>query len=215
MRAAAAVGTSGFTSNEKLPFSVQAPPSGVVVEGQVFICVETVGVNRDMRLKEGMQSGGPEYPAIGLVVLPNHEGAVPADPAGGAVKLAPVAADGAWLECTLPANGKTHTVVPYLATGALPGSLGFCVTVYSSLPLGDAAPPPPPPPAAAGTAAVPVVVPVTGGATDVSSVWECEKNEAEHGPICPYRNIVEKMAKLEGLMDERLAFLDERLAAVN
>jgi hypothetical protein len=44
------------------------------------------------------------------------------------------------------------------------------------------------------------------------NLWPCEScADGIHGPVCPYRPIVEKMAKMEALIDQRIAFYDELL----
>jgi len=50
-------------------------------------------------------------------------------------------------------------------------------------------------------------------AADVGG-WPCQAcsiADGGHGPNCPFRTVVEKMQKMEVLLDERITFLDELL----
>jgi len=177
----------GFANNERLGFSLAQTASGPS-EGRVIVCVETRGVQTDMRLVDGLQQGA-EYPSIGLCLLPSAEGATDA-PAPNAQLAGPEARDGLWYECSLPVGGKPHVLVPFLGAGQ-PGAaagLQYTITVYSELPLADAEVP---------------------TAADSGGAWECELCEGGHGAPCPFRAIVEKMDKMEALMDERMRFLDQ------
>jgi hypothetical protein len=51
-----------------------------------------------------------------------------------------------------------------------------------------------------------------------ADAWACEAcsvADGGHGPTCPFRILVEKMQKMEALLDERCIFLDELLAKPN
>ena len=207
VRAAGAPSTPQFVKNDRLSFTLMSPSAS---EGTVRICVETIGVATDMRLEDGMQSS-PQFPPIGLALFPNAEAASLA--AGGALPanaqlVGPLPTDAVWLEATLPVGGTPHVVVPYLGQGATPlGKLQFALSVYSDLPLGEPEPPAPPP---AGVAAPPPPE------TNDDGAWACELCDGPdaHGPVCPYRLVIQKMSRMEALMDERCRFLDERLSAV-
>ena len=157
-----------------------------------------------------MQSG-PEYPPNGIAPCPPGEGGLAA---GGALPanaqvVGPMPTDAVWLEATLPVGGVPHVVVPYLGAGsAPPPGLQFALSVYSDLPLGVPEPPQEVSPPAG--AAAPVKPP-----SDDDGPWACELCDGadSHGPVCPYRLVIEKMSRMEALMDERMRFLDERLAA--
>ena len=198
-RAAACPNQPGFSSNTRVPFSLEKAGGG---EARVFVCLETLGINRDMRSTAGMQMA-PNFPAIGLALLPSA-----AEPVGdrlpaNAIELNPSAVDGVWLEATLPTGGAvSHVVVPFLAPGQPPTELQYALTIYSECPLADPQ----------------YCTPTAAGATllGTGGLWECEQCSVEqggHGPTCPYRVVVEKMAKIEAQLDERIAFLDEMLAA--
>lgn len=128
---------------------------------------------------------------IGLALLPSFSGAAVDAPPPNALIAGPTARDGVWLEATLPVSGAPHVVVPFLGGGEQAASLQYTVTVYSELPLEDAQP---------------VAVATAGG--DAGAPFECELCEGGHGSPCPFREIVEKMDKMEALMDERLRFLN-------
>ena len=188
-RSTSAPNTPGFERNDRIGFKLNG--SG---EGKVVCCLETVGINTDMRLKEGMQTSA-EYPSIGLAILPNAEGPPSEQAPSNALISEPVAKEGLWFECMLPA-GQTHMAVPFL-TSMLPSGITYTLTIYSELPIESA------------TAAQPAVP--TGGGGGIGGPWECEcipTSEGGHGEVCPFRVIVEKMDKMEKLMDERLAFLE-------
>ena len=51
-----------------------------------------------------------------------------------------------------------------------------------------------------------------GGGGGDDGVWECEVEQCDHGDTCPFRQIIEKMDKMERLIDERIEFLDELAA---
>ena len=188
----------GFSSNASLPFTLEKAGGGG--EGRVYVCLETIGATTDMRGVEGMQSS-PSYPSIGLALLPSTSAVSDQLPAN-AIVCDPVSADGVWLEATLPADAggglSSHVVVPFLGPGQPPSELQYALTVYSDCPLAEAA-----------TASA--VAAVAGG------LWECEcvpVDQGGHGPTCPYRIVVERMAKMESQLDERLAFLDKMLTCV-
>ena len=187
-KCAAAPNMAGFARNDKLSFSLEQPPGGAS-EGRVFVCVETIGINRDGRLTAGMQQA-PDVPAIGVALIPSANGALTDQPPANVLLAGPTNRDGVWLEAVLPAGGKPHLVIPFLGSGQNPPAhLQYTVTVYSELPLAAAA--------AASDDAAP----------QSASEWECETCEPGHGFPCPYRAICEKMEKMEALMDERIAFL--------
>ena len=79
--------------------------------------------------------------------------------------------------------------------------------------LGEPEPAPPPPGQPA--AVCPPADSSTLGMADDEGAWACELCDGPdaHGPVCPYRLVLEKMGRMEALMDERMRFLDERLAA--
>ena len=87
------------------------------------------------------------------------------------------------------ACGTPHLLMPYLGPGQPATELKYAVTIYSDVPIST-------PDAASGL----------GG-----DLWECECLPGGHGPTCPFRAVVEKMAKLEGLLDQRIAYFDELL----
>ena len=66
-RSAAAPNAPGFGSNDRLAFSI-ASGGGGAAEGRVVICVETRGVNSDMRLVEGMQQGASCDGSTGFII---------------------------------------------------------------------------------------------------------------------------------------------------
>ena len=185
---AAAPNMAGFSKNDRVAFTLAGGSTGAT-EGRVIICVETIGLNLDMRLTEGMQQSA-EYPQIGVAVMPNAD-AAPTDALPSNVKLeGPAARDGVWLEVMLPVGGAPHVVVPFLAVGeSVDFSLQYALTIYSELPLEGAQ-----------VASV--------AAANTCGEWDCETCEGGHGYPCPFRCIIEKMDKMEALMDERLQFLE-------
>ena len=204
--------TSMISKNDKLTFTLQ---SASATEGTVIVCLETRGINMDMRTEEGMQTA-PGYPPIGLAVCPHTEALASGLPAN-AILAGPLPQEGLWLECKLPVGGAPHAVVPYMGPGsqAKAANLRYCLTVYSDLPLMETAPPPPPPPPAAVTSGAAVAAPPPPEPpAEESQAWACELCDVKdggHGPVCPYRLVIEKMDRMERLMDERMRFLDERM----
>ena len=187
-QAAHVPGELEFGENTQLRFGLSGPASA---RAHVYVFVETLGVQMDMRLEAGVQSA-PRYPAVGLLLLPSlADGAAVTELAAGAIHAQPQAREGVWLEATLEADGSTHVVVPYLAAGEDAEGLTFVVTVYSDLPQ------------EATKAAV------AAAEHESFEFCYCEKC---NGNKSPYQVIIEKMECIEAVMDERLAFLDGLLA---
>ena len=190
-QAARIPGEMGFGDNLQLRFGLSGAKGAT---GRVYVFVETLGVQTDMRLEAGVQSA-PRYPAVGLLLVPSLvEGAALTELPANAVHAQPQAREGVWLEATLPADGSTHVVVPYLAAGEEAAGLTFVVTVYSDLPQ----------------EATKAAVAAAEQAEQASFEFcYCEKC---NGKKSPYQVAIEKMDRIEKIMDERLAFLDGLLA---
>ena len=82
----------------------------------------------------------------------------------------------------------------------------YAVTVYSECAFADA------PGASSGDAWECEVIPpgpadFEGGLTWANGAWA----NGGHGPVCPFRKVVEKMDKMEKLIDERMKLLDSLL----
>lgn len=177
--------------------------------GHVFVFVETLGVARDTRTTEGLQEA-PAYPAIGFVLADATAGGgvpVPAGPLrelpATALNMPAEARDGVWYEATLEPS-EAHVIIPYLGeehAGAPPSAeLQLCVTVYSDVPhtLGGA-------PAGGGG-----VAPAQPAEDDG---WKCEMcANAFPRRTCPFHVVYCKMARLEEIMDQRLALMDHVIA---
>jgi len=132
-RAAATPNQKGFGSNAHTSFKLTKAGGG---EARVYVCLETIGAKTDMRTVEGLQTS-PQFPTIGLVLLPSAGSNVADRLPSNAVEAGPANTDGLWIEATLPANGETHVLVPYLGPGQPSSQLTYAVTIYSEVPLGD------------------------------------------------------------------------------
>ncbi len=183
----------GFSQNERVGFTLAAGAA----EARVRVCLETIGATADRRDAEGTQSSA-DYPAIGLVLLPSFGSGAPIERLPqNAIEVGPAAKDGIWLEATLPTGSTPHVLVPYLGPGQPPLTLRYNLTIYADTPIGDVG--------SAPAKAMPTSV----------GAWPCEAcsvADGGHGPTCPFRILVEKMQKMEALLDERCVFLDELLA---
>ncbi|KAL1527295.1 hypothetical protein AB1Y20_015967 [Prymnesium parvum] len=111
-------GEIGFDENPQLRFRFSGPQGA---KAHVFIFVETIGVQTDMRLQAGVQSS-PRYPAVGLVLVPSAaEGERFQHLPPKAVHATPQARDGIWLEAHLDVGDVSHLVIPYLGAGGIRG----------------------------------------------------------------------------------------------
>lgn len=205
-RASAAPSTPLFHKNDKMTFSLQ---SSSQEEGTLMICVETRGVSSDMRGEEGMQAA-PSYPPIGFVLIPNVPEGLRVDVPNFAIPdnaqfIGPLPSEAVWHECKVPVGGS-HVLIPYLGAGSTGhANLYYSLSVYSDLPMSEPEPPAP----------VPGAPLKTLDFNKLGGAWECEMCEVKdggHGPVCPYRIVIEKMDRMEQLMDERIKFLDELAA---
>jgi len=188
--AAQSPGEHGFLENMQVRFSLGGD---VGATGHVFIFVETRGINRDMRTQQGLQAA-PKNPAIGLVLVPGVDaGATLSSLPANAVNSLPEARDGVWQEAFLLVDGldTEHIVIPYLGPGETAEGLQLVVTVYSDVPMGR--------PGTAGGR----------GGEDWEKCW-CEKC---NGKKSPFQHVIEKMEKLEMIMDQRITFLDGLISA--
>ena len=176
----------------------------VTERAHCFVFVETIGVMTDMRAVQGMQAA-PQYPAIGFVLAAEEAGHPPGQqltqlPAS-ALNMEAQPLDGVWYECYLEAD-TTHVLIPYLGDGqAVPPQLQLAVSVYTDVPhaLGQGGQPAP----------VPAVVEAS-----VEPAWTCETCAAAFPRReCPFGVVHDKMSRVETIMDNRLAFLDQVIAA--
>ncbi len=183
-RSAAARGASNFFDNMQIMLGLDGPS-----RARVIAFVETIGVATDMRAEAGMQTA-PRYPQVGLVVFEGagSTNALKAEPSAGAHWVAPAAADGVVFEGTLGAGGKPHVFIPHLGPGmsaADVGELTFALTVYSDAKIVLDA---------------------------VDAKWRCDVCHAVPRP-CPTEAVLEKMEKIEEVMDHRLRMLEAALAS--
>ena len=171
-----------------------------------FVFVETIGVQTDMRGVQGMQAA-PQYPAIGFVLAAEEAGHPPGQqltqlPAS-ALNMEAQPLDGVWYECYLEA-GTAHVLIPYLGGGeAAPPQLQLAVSVYTDVPhaLGQGGQPAPPPT-------------VVEAPKVVEPAFTCETCAAAFPRReCPFGVVHDKMSRVETIMDNRLAFLDQVIAA--
>ena len=200
---------------------------GVAARAHCFVFVETLGVQTDMRTVHGMQAA-PQYPAIGFVLAPEETGHPPGqrlaqvnpnpnpdpDPnpnpnlnpnpdrgqlPASALNMEAQPLDGVWYECYLEAD-SAHVLIPYLGDGqAVPPQLQLAVSVYTDVPH------------ALGQGGQPAPAPAPAVAEDP---WKCETCAAAipRRP-CPFDLVHDKMSRVEAIMDNRLAFLDQLIAA--
>ena len=195
--AAAAPQLPAFLANLQVRISVAA-------RAHCFVFVETIGLQTDMRTVQGMQAA-PQYPAIGFVLAPEEAGHPPgqrlAQLPASALNMEAQPLDGVWYECYLEAD-TAHVLIPYLGDGqAVPPQLQLAVSVYTDVPhaLGQGGQPAPAPAPAPAVAEAP---------------WKCETcAAATPRRPCPFDLVYDKMSRVEAIMDNRLAFLDQVIAA--
>lgn len=187
-----APGRQGFDQT-RVRFTLGAAQE--VGEGRVLVCLEMLNALTSLRFPTAARTTN-DYPAIGMALLPSDSGTPSERLPPNAIEAGPAATDGLWLEATLPMGSTPHSLVPFYASPGQPQStLKYAITIYSDVPIGDVR----------DGAIVP--------ATDVGG-WPCEAcsiAEGGHGPTCPFRTVVEKMQRMESLLDERIAFLNEVL----